>query len=625
MNKKNKYIVFEEEECVVMENKLLNSLELLNVDALTLMSLGINPENYIVELLKLRNIIREKNGELADAEKDLLSLSNLCSSLLTDDESDFPKKKKVLDVKKRGLKIKFSEIVLFTLTGLVSSVKPVSANSLRMREKSQLVQMDSKGKQPCVSEGEYGPGISTYDYRGKKSTSRVRSKGMVARSLKSSEKVKLTLRRRLYDQGEIVDILLFPNSKLPLTSVKVGSSFSSVVKKKEFPSLTGFNRESVELPLEVKNQLFELKSQLVGLKKPTRQVQIVGEWLFSLWLLNWLFRHMQRLEKIYGVLNIRGGWTIPGLPGPVAAAVSWLIDKGAKRLEKSQKEKEEGKSLIEQMISITKDVVSNPLIVFGLYFFYLYVKRVHPETNISIPFPQIFPEKKKTWEDRLSDVVKIARRKPLLLILLIVSIYKWQTILKVLTDTDYRNNNMGLLFNYMENQAKRIYTLAEGGIKSASELAKSANQAFLKTFNDELKYKRNTIEGKEKEVIVLREKIDNLQNKQNDEKIKNTQLLGKLEMCERDLNVCATSNHYCLEDLSTNSQYLKELSDTGNDLLSAAKQIASSQENYAIVVPEITKLETTLKRDLTKSTKNLQKPPTPGDEYLTLSQGKKKR
>ena len=348
------------------------------------------------------------------------------------------------------------------------------------------------------------------------------------------------------------------------------------------------------------------------------------ELIFSLWLIRELVRHIERLEKVESVLKLRGGFlsSIPGVPGPLIGVANWMMDKATKRLEKSMKEKEEGKTMLEQTGSLTKDLLMNPFLLLGMFLVYAYVKERHPDVHISIPLPTIFPEKKKTWMTRVEDVGRLIKRKPVTFVLLSLGVYNWRIFYKFFMNKDYRDTSVSYFFTFMENQRKNAEDLTLKILDGSYKL----NDQMIKFFTNLVKKNDADLVDSKSKIEVLASRNDNCVNEMHKKDIVITSQGYELKSCANELNSYAGLVEEYKKDFSDAKENL--LVDSQN-LLDAVFQLKGQVENQfggdkALALVEqsgMNKLfvkakESWNRLNVYKEPKKTGKNPRPGDEYI---------
>ena len=511
---------------------------------------------------------------------------------------------------------KIPEWFFYSFTLVTSGISPANASGVRMRNEvrncSSTVQMVNKGKSEEIG--------SVRDFRNKRD--KVKGKGR-GRSLK--EKVVIDV--------EIVDgvssgVVVFPKSKTTMLAVvpKVSESVvsKSPVKASYSPILMGKTVEGVEFPAKIKERLINVNSTVRVVKKKTRKSEkILLELIFSLWLVKEFLRHIERLEKVQTVLNLRGGalGSIPGVPGPLLGVANWMMDKATKRLEKSMREKEEGKTVLEQTTSLTKDLLMNPFLLLGMFLVYVYVKERHPDVHISIPLPTIFPEKKKTWETRGEDLVKLIKRKPVTFLFLVFALYNWRKLYKLVVNKEYRDTTAGLVFNFVENQRQSVENLTSMILEGSRRI----NDDLIKYFNNTLKKNDADLVDSKNKIELLVSRNDNCVNEIHQKDIVITSQSYELKSCANELNSYAGLVEEYKKDFSDAKENL--LVD-GQNLLDAVFQLKGQVEkeggDKAVALIEhsgVNKLfirakESWNRLNAYKEPKKKGKNPRPGDEYI---------
>ena len=513
---------------------------------------------------------------------------------------------------------KIAERLFFVVTGVTSMLTPVNASSLKsradVRNSSSTVQMVTKGKsEEMVSVKDSG-------------VPKVRRKGR-GRSLKENVVIDVEI-----VNAESGGIVLFPRSKSTLLAVVPKESEKTYWRNVNVssPVLTGKNVEGIELPAKIKERLVNSTVRVVK-KKTRKSEKILLELIFSLWLIRELVRHIERLEKVQTVLNLRGGalGSIPGVPGPLLGVANWLIDKATKRLEKSMKEKEEGKTMLEQTASLTKDLLLNPFLLLGIFLMYVYVKERHPDVHISIPLPTIFPEKKKTWETRGEDLVKLIKRKPVTFIFLVFALYNWRKLYRLVVDKEYRGTVQSLAFELLEKQRQQIENGGKLLLQGYNDLAHLLTSAF----KEQLKKTDSESREKSQEIKSLLDKKDNLKDEIHKKELELNTVSIHLNSCVNDLNAYAVAMARCEYENNYLGNANQETSKNARKLIDVVRSVASSETGEkALVDSSLVRTLNTVEETLEKQQdRNFQVPEKaikaerPGDKYLASGDGKKKR
>jgi hypothetical protein len=388
--------------------------------------------------------------------------------------------------------------------------------------------------------------------------------------------------------------------------------------------------EGVELPGKIKERLINVNLRVVK-KKTRKSEKILLELIFSLWLVKEFLRHIERLEKVQTVLNLRGGalGSIPGVPGPLLGVANWLIDKATKRLEKSMKEKEEGKTMLEQTASLTKDLLLNPFLLLGIFLMYVYVKERHPDVHISLPLPTIFPEKKKTWETRGEDLVKLIKRKPVTFIFLVFALYNWRKLYRLVVDKEYRGTVQSLAFELLEKQRQQIENGGKLLLQGYNDLAHLLTSAF----KEQLKKTDSESREKSQEIKSLLDKKDNLKDEIHKKELELNTVSIHLNSCVNDLNAYAVAMARCEYENNYLGNANQETSKNARKLIDVVRSVASSETGEkALVDSSLVRTLNTVEETLEKQQdRNFQVPEKaikaerPGDKYLASGDGKKKR
>lgn len=515
---------------------------------------------------------------------------------------------------------KIAERLFFVVTGVTSMLTPVNASSLKsradVRNSSSTVQMVTKGKsEEMVSVKDSG-------------VPKVRRKGR-GRSLKENVVIDVEI-----VNAESGGIVLFPRSKSTLLAVVPKESEKTYWRNVNVssPVLTGKNVEGIELPAKIKERLINVNSTVRVVKKKTRKSERIWlELIFSLWLMRELIRHIERLEKVEKVLKLRGGYlsSIPGVPGPLLGVANWMIDKATKRLEKSMKEKEEGKTVLEQTGSLTKDLLLNPFLLLGIFLMYVYVKERHPDVHISLPLPTIFPEKKKTWETRGEDLVKLIKRKPVTFIFLVFALYNWRKLYRLVVDKEYRGTVQSLAFELLEKQRQQIENGGKLLLQGYNDLAHLLTSAF----KEQLKKTDSESREKSQEIKSLLDKKDNLKDEIHKKELELNTVSIHLNSCVNDLNAYAVAMARCEYENNYLGNANQETSKNARKLIDVVRSVASSETGEkALVDSSLVRTLNTVEETLEKQQdRNFQVPEKaikaerPGDKYLASGDGKKKR